>query len=339
MTNILRWGILGTGNIARQFCAGVNHCRRGQLATVGSRQTATAQSFATEFHIPSSGSYEAVVSDSNVDAIYVALPNALHPEWTIKALRAGKHVLCEKPLALTVAHAQEMFEVATKAGRVLMEAFMYRTHPLFRAVTQSVQRGDIGQVRMIRTSFCFRTSKIEGNVRFNSHLGGGALADVGCYCINFSRFFAGSEPTRIDVTGRLHPTGVDEMAVSTMHFPNDILASFTCGLSVQADNSAYICGTDGYLEIPIPWKPPITGATFTLAQNFAPRMDSAGKKNPAPPPKRESHSIDAGVDLYGQEADEFAKIILDSTPPTISPADSLGNARVLEIMRHQLGLT
>lgn len=338
MNRIARWGILGTGNIARQFCTGVSKSKRGTLAAVGSRQPAGAQGFAGEFRIPRFGDYESVLSDPTVDAVYIALPNALHHPWTLKALQHGKHVLCEKPLAMGREQAGEMFQAAEKAGRVLMEAFMYRTHPLTRAVLESVRRGDIGEVRLIRSSFCFRTHRVEGNIRFDRALGGGALMDVGCYCVNFSRLLAGAEPEAIHVAGRLHPSGVDEVTAGTLQFPGGVLASFTCGLSVQADNSAYICGSDGYIEIPVPWKPPARQASFAIAHNFPPKMDLAGRKAPPAPPARQTHTVDAETDLYGLEADEFVRTIFDGAAPTITAQDSMGNAGVLEEMRRQLGV-
>src|SRR5258706_10100855 len=159
MSEKLRWGILGTGNIAGQFCAGVNASRRGVLAAVGSRASESAHAFATKHQIATAyGSYEQVLSDTRVHAVYVSLPNTLHHSWTIQALRAGKHVLCEKPLAVDAAQSQEMFDVAQKQGRVLVEAFMYRAHPLTHAVMECYKRGEIGQLQLIRTSFCYRTT-------------------------------------------------------------------------------------------------------------------------------------------------------------------------------------
>jgi len=180
----LKWGILGTGNIARQFCQSVRHCRRGILAAVGSRTAAHARQFARIFGIAADyGSYRQLIADPSVDAVYVALPNSLHCHWTIAALRAGKHVLCEKPLALDARQATGMFAAAKRARRLLCEAFMYRSHPITRAVLKAVRSGAIGELRLIRTSFCFRTRRVRGNVRFVRDLGGGAIqrrgVDVG----------------------------------------------------------------------------------------------------------------------------------------------------------------
>lgn len=335
MSDPLRWGILGTGNIARQFAAGVAASERGTLAAVGSRTIEAANVFeraqGTE---RSHGSYEALLDDSAVDAIYVSLPNQLHHEWTIRALKAGKHVLCEKPFAVTSAEAAEMFQAAEKVNRRVMEAFMYRTHPLTHAVLDAVRGRAIGELRLIRTSFCYRSSKIEGNIRFNKALAGGGLMDVGCYCVDFSRLVAGCEPSHVHAVGRLHESGVDDAVAGTLRFPNGVMASFTCGMTVQADNSADICGTEGYIEIPVPWKPLPPEATFVVAHSTPPKMDG-GPKAGVPIP-RDVRRVPVTRNVYAYEADAFAAAVQDGAPLPITPADTLGNMKVLEELRRQV---
>ena len=341
--NKLSWGIIGTGNIARQFCVGVNGSRRSQLSAVGSRSIDSATQFASTHQIPKAyGSYDQLLADSKVDAVYISLPNNMHHEWTLKALAAGKHVLCEKPFATTVADSQEMFEYAKKHGKVLIEAFMYRAHPLMHAVMASVQRGDIGRLHLIRTSFCYRTTRIDGNIRFDPALAGGGLMDIGCYCISFSTLFAGCDVVDCQIMARKHASGVDHVAVGTMDFANGILGSFTCGMSLQADNTAYLCGDEGYIEIPIPWKPPQTGATCSVVQATPPRMETPGiaatKSMPNSGP-RQTYTVDAGMELYGVEADAFAAAVLDGKEPFMSESDTIGTMRILEKFRRQLGLS
>jgi D-xylose 1-dehydrogenase (NADP+, D-xylono-1,5-lactone-forming) len=339
MSRKLHWGILGTGNIARQFAAGVRASQRGELTAVASRSGQAAASFAAEFGVPQAlEGYERLMGQETIDVVYVSLPNSMHHEWTIAALRAGKHVLCEKPLATNAAQAAEMFDAAESAKRVLVEAFMYRSHPLTLAVAEAVSRGEIGQLRLIRTSFCFRTNKIEGNVRFSAELAGGSMMDVGCYCLNYSRFFAGCEPTRVDAVGRLHSSGVDETAAGTLVFPNGILASFACGTTVHADNSAYLCGTEGFIETPIPWKPPSPESTFVVARSIPPRMDAAGSQPRAQLPPRDVRRVSVPGHLYGIEADDFAAAVFDGAEPRLSRQDSIGNMRVLDEMRKQVGV-
>lgn len=339
MAERLGWGILGTGNIARQFATGVAASNSGRLAAVGSRNANSGADFARNFQIPQSfGSYDQVLSAPGVEAVYVALPNSMHYTFTIAALRAGKHVLCEKPLASNAAEAREMFDVARQTGRLLVEAFMYRSHPQTLAVEQAVRSGAIGELRLIRTSFCFRTSRIDGNIRFSRDLAGGALMDIGCYCLNFSRLFAGAEPTGFSVTGKLHASGVDELAAGTLTFPGGLVASFTCGMTLHADNTAYLCGSEGFIEIPVPWKPPVTNGGFTVARSTPPRMDSAGKPAPAAPPLRERVVINGNADLYAIEADDFADCVRGHHPPRITREDSIGNMQLLDAMRRQLGV-
>ena len=212
---------------------------------------------------------------------------------------------------------------------------MYRSHPLTHAVVEAVQRGEIGELRLIRTSFCYRTTRME-NIRFKRELGGGGLMDIGCYCVNFSRLFAGCEPSAVHAEARFGATGVDVVASATMNFPNGVLASFTCGMDVHANNTAALCGTEGYIEIPVPWKPAARGAEYVLAHSTPPKMDNAGK---APPPPRESRFVDANMELYALEASDFAAAVFDGKAPAVSEADTLGNMAVLDEFRRQIGLS
>ena len=341
----LRWGILGTGNIARQFAAGVNASRHGRLAAVGSRSSEKAEAFARVFGVPAAyGAYDDVLASRDVDAAYVSLPNTLHHAWAIAALRAGKHVLCEKPFAVTAEQSEEMFDAARSAGRVVMEAFMYRCHPQTLSALAAVRSGAIGDVKLIRTSFCYRTTRIADNVRFRPDLAGGALMDVGCYCLSFSRLFAGAEPTEARAAGRLHDTGVDELCTGYLRFGDAAgspFASFACGMGVQADNTACVCGTEGYLEIPVPWKPPPGGARYTIARATPPlqdRKDGKGTQGSPPAPPRQTVEVEATGDLYGMEADDFAASVIDGTPVRVSREETLGNMHLLDDLRRQIGL-
>jgi xylose dehydrogenase (NAD/NADP) len=331
----LRWGILGTGNIATQFSVGLKTSERGILAAVGSRRRESAEAFGKTHQIARAfDTYDALVSDPSIDAIYNALPNSLHESWTIRALDAGKHVLCEKPIANTASEAERMFDAAKKNQRLLAEAFMYRSHPQTLAVMEAIKSGAIGELRLIRTSFCYCTRKIEGNVRFVRQLGGGALMDIGCYCINFARYFAENEPGKISVLARFHSSGVDELTTATMEFPGGILSTFACAMCTHADNTAFLCGTEGFIEIPVPWKP-MPGSTFTITRGQEPKMDRP--KSETPPP-RDVRKTESPANMYGIEADDFAAAALDGNNPRITREDTLGNMRVLDEMRGQIGL-
>jgi predicted dehydrogenase len=334
----LRWGILGTGNIAGQFAAAFAKSKRGIVTAVGSRNRARAEEFAARHKIKTAtphGSYESLLADPNVDAIYNSLPNSLHAPWTIAALKAGKHVLCEKPLALDAREAKRMFAQARKSRRLLVEAFMYRSHPVTEAILEAVRGGAIGRLRLIRTSFCFRTRKIRGNVRFVRELGGGGLMDIGCYCVNFARLIAGAEPIEIQAAANLDRHGVDDLLSATLIFRSGIVSQFVCGLAAQADNTAYLCGDEGYIQIPLPWKPK-RRAKFVITKGIAPRMDNP--RAAAGPPPRKVRSIDAGSTLYALEADDFALAVQGRMSPRISAADSIGNMKILDEIRRQIGL-
>lgn len=331
---------MGTGNIARQFAAGVNSsAARGRIVAVGSRKAESAEQFAHQHQIARHhATYDALLSDPEVDAIYLSLPNSMHHEWTIRSLEAGKHVLCEKPLADDARQAEAMFAAADRAQRVLVEAFMYRSHPLTHAVKRALESGVIGTLRLIRTSFCYRARSIEGNIRFRPELAGGAMMDIGCYCVNFSRHFAGEEPRAVHAAAHLHDSGVDDVTSGTLAFPSGVVASFACGMSVQADNSAFLCGDEGYIAVPIPWKPPVRQAAYTIAYGAPPRMDQTAGIKTTRPPEPETCYVDAGKELYALEADDFAAAVLDGAPPALNKRDSIGNMRVLDEIRRQIGL-
>jgi xylose dehydrogenase (NAD/NADP) len=329
---------MGTGNIARQFCVDVHLAQRCRIQAVGSRTLETARAFASTHAIPEAvGSYAELITRDDVDAIYLSLPNSMHHEWTIKSLQAGKHVLCEKPLAVDVAQAEEMFDVAGRSGRVLVEAFMYRSHPQTKAVIDAVQRGVIGNLKTIRTSFCYRTARVENNIRFQPELNGGALMDIGCYCINFSRLFARQEPSHVSAYAQFHSGGVDEIVVGSMKFPGGVMATLICGMSLQADNTATLSGSEGYIEIPVPWKPPQQNAQWHLAYSAPPLMDKVRGLHPGTIPPRQTFSVNASAGPYALEADDFAAAVLDGAPPAITSADSLGTMRTLIALRSAIG--
>lgn len=325
-----RFGILGTGNIARQFAQGVAESRRSAVCAVASRSEAPARRFAEERGVEASrayGSYEALLSDGGLDAVYVALPNTMHAYWTARSLSAGLHVLCEKPLAATRAEAAEMFAAARRADRLLVEAFMYKCHPQTSAVVEAVRGGAIGRVKQIRTSFCYRTRNVAENIRFDAALGGGAMMDIGCYCVSFARMIAGGEPVEVLARSVRHASGVDERTTGLLRFADGIDATFSCAMTMQADNTAWVLGEEGYVEVPVPWKPAQRGAVWRRRGMTPPRQD-AGRSGGGP--FVEEHETEAASPLFGLEADAFADAARGEAEPVVSEADSLGNAAVLE---------
>lgn len=340
MSKPLKWGILGTGNIAGQFARGLAGSEYCSTSAVGSRDEAKAKRFASQFGVDAAcSSYEAVLEQKDVDAVYIALPNSMHHEWTLRSLRAGKHVLCEKPLASTASQAEEMFDEAKKTGLLLVEAFMYRSHPLTLAVKAKLDSGAIGELRFVRTSFCFHVRKPEGNVRFNAELGGGGLMDVGCYCLSYSRFMAGGAIRSMQAVGHLHSSGVDDLVSGSLVFDNDVMAQFMCGMSLETDNSAFICGSEGYIHVPIPWKPLPPMAEFTIGRMTPPKMDMLKGVEAPSGAMRETFAIRINKPLYAMEADDFALAVAGKAPAVVSPEDSIANMRALDELRKQIGLS
>lgn len=328
-----RFGILGTGNIARQFAQGVRGSARCGVRAVGSRTADAARAFAQTHDVANAhGSYDALLSDRDIDAVYVSLPNSMHHEWTIKALNAGKHVLCEKPIACSESEAKQMFDTARSRGLLLVEAFMYRSHPQTKAVLAEIAGGAVGRIKLIRTSFCYSTNKVHGNVRFSPELAGGALMDVGCYCVDLARLVTGADPVAMQCVGRKHETGVDEYACGTLGYEGGVLVSFCCGMSVQTDNAALICGELGYVRVPVPWKPPTEGARFEVDTMSPPRQDGV----PAKQSGKRVVVVPACGALYGMEADDFAAAVIDGHVPAMPEADSLSNMRVLDALRRMI---
>ena len=319
MLNPLRWGILGSGNIASTFAGQLPQCPRAEMVGVGSRSAESAERFATRFGGLAHSSYDRLLADDSVEAVYVSLPNSMHCEWTVKALEAGKHVLCEKPIASNTAEAIEMFDAARRCDRVLVEAFMYRCHPAIEKLIKMVHEGAIGQVKLIRSHFTFNQSDATEDVCFQPELAGGSLMDVGCYCINLARAVAGGEPSAMHVVAHRHSLGVDDYAAGSLDFEGQTLAAFTCGMTVDADRTTFIGGNGGYLEVDTPW---FCDGTFTLVTDKGDHRQTVRAAAPMEP--------------YALEADTFAAVLRDGIAPWISESDTLGNMRVLDELRRQL---
>lgn len=250
------WGILGTGRIARKFASAVAASASEQVAAVASRDATKAELFANEFSLTRAyGSYEALLADPEVACIYNALPNALHAEWSIAAVKAGKHVLCEKPIASSAAEAVSMFAAAREQGVWLMEAFMYRFHPQTQLVQQLLASGAIGELRLVQSGFSFSVADPQ-NVRLSAELAGGGLMDVGCYPVNFVRMVLGQAPVRVGALASWSPSGVDISMAATLEYPAGLLATITCGLVAARHQFARIVGSQGFIEVDEPFTLP-----------------------------------------------------------------------------------
>ena len=317
----LRWGILSTANIARtKVIPGMRRAARSRIVAIASRDLEQAQAAAADADIPvAHDSYEALLADPEVDAVYIPLPNHLHAEWTIAAVRAGKHVLCEKPLALTSADAERMVAAAEASGMTLMEAFMYRLHPSWVAVRDLVASGRIGRLIAVQSWFSYFNDD-PANIRNIREYGGGALYDIGCYSINLSRLLFGGEPTEVQGWIRRDPaSGVDVLTSGELAF-GEGLSTFTCSTRAEDDQRVHIYGTQGRISIEIPFNiPPDRPTHVTVASGGDPPVN----------PAIERLTFET-ADPYTVEIEQFAAAALDGLPAPVPPADAVANLRVIE---------
>jgi predicted dehydrogenase len=249
----LSWGLLSTAKINGAILHAARETDEAEVVAVASRDGDRAQAYAREWGIPRAhGSYDALLEDPAVDAVYISLPNALHVEWAIRALEAGKHVLCEKPMDRRPEEVERAFDVAERTGLVLTEGFMWRHHPQGLRLAELVAEGAIGAVRAVRASFGFTMTR-EGDVRGIAALDGGSLMDVGCYCVSGARLFAGGDPVTVRAEQVLSPGGVDLRMAGLLRFPGDVLAHFDCGLDVAPNHHLEVLGETGSLFVADPW--------------------------------------------------------------------------------------
>lgn len=313
----LRWGVISTANIGRvAVIPAIQRSGNGELLAVASRSEAKARDFAASLGVPRAyGSYEALLAADDIDAVYIPLPNSLHREWTIKAAEAGKHVLCEKPLALNASECAAMDTAARRNGVKLMEAFMYRFHPQTERVLELIQRGVIGAPRLIYAAFTFRLTN-PANIRLNPELGGGALMDVGCYCVNVSRTLAGAEPVEVQAFANWGETGVDEQMAGVLRFADGLLAQFDCALTLERREFYQVAGPEGHIEVPAAFLPG-TGDT-TIYEHHGRRGATA-------------YAI-SGVDEYQVMVEHFAGCVLHGKPVRYPPTEAMANMRVIEAL-------
>ena len=242
----LRFGVISTANIGRnQVNPAIQSARNAELVAVASRDPERARDFAAKGSIPRChGSYEALLDDPEIDAVYIPLPNSMHREWAIRAAEKRKHILCEKPLALTATECGQMQAAADSNGVILMEAFMYRFHPRTEKLLDLVTSGTVGKIRVIRSAFTFKLVRAD-NIRFFPELGGGALYDLGCYCVDASRRIAGAEAVEAQAFADWNDKGVDTQLTGTLRFANGVVAQFDCSFMMERREFVEAAGTDG----------------------------------------------------------------------------------------------
>ena len=322
MTSRVSWGILGNATIARKCVIGaIQKSRNGWVHALATRSPADAAEVVAKYGIKTVyDSYDDVLADPTVDAVYIPLPNHMHLPWTLKALSAGKHVLCEKPLACNAGQAREMAARAKETGLLLMEAFMYRFHPRSRHIKQIVDQGEIGNPCLVRSAFCYHMDddilQSGATARLQADMGGGALLDVGCYSVSVARWLMGAEPTAVQAQAVYHSAGVDLHLVGTLRFEGEKFAVLEASFISALQQTYTVVGSDGAIDLPhdafIPWE---KDAGYTLRK----KDDAVG----------EEHVI-KGADEYQLMVEHFSDAVLGRTALDHTPDDSIANMRVLD---------
>jgi len=309
--NFLNWGLLSTARISRSVIPPLQASERNQLLAVASRSQELANQFAKKWKIPKAyGSYEALLADPDIDVIYNPLPNHLHAKWTIRAVEAGKHVLCEKPLSLNVEAVDAITGAAKMHGRVVAEAFMYRHHPQTLKVQEIVASGSLGAMKLMRGSFTYEM-KYEGNIRADPNIGGGSLWDVGCYPISYMRAVFGAGPLEVFGWQLIGPTGIDDTFIGQMRFPGDVYGQFDSSFVMPFHVHMEFVGSEGTLIIPNPYKPALNEKIFLVRDGKPETIKIKGEK------------------LYLGEVEDMADAILHGKPPRIHLDDSRANIAVI----------
>jgi predicted dehydrogenase/aryl-alcohol dehydrogenase-like predicted oxidoreductase len=336
MNKKLSWGIISTGRIAETFANGVLKSKTGKLVAVASRNKEKAEKFAEKYQVPHAfGSYEELLADNKVEAVYIATPHPMHAFWAIKAAEAKKHILCEKPIGLNHAEAMAIVESAIENDVFLMEAFMYRCHPQTKKLVEILRQNIIGDIRVIQATFSFQAQFNPESRLFNNDLGGGGILDVGCYCASMARLVAGvalgkdiAEPVEVKGCGHLGITGVDEWAIASVRFPGDIVAQLSTGVAIAQENVVRIFGTKGFILIPSPWIISRDGGESKILINIY------GEKSP------QEIIIKTDSGLYSIEADTVAENIerRQAQFPAMTWDDTLGNMKTLDMWRQSIGL-
>ena len=344
---MLNWGVMGAGGIAYVFCNGMRFTDSGQILAAASRTQERLDRLANDFGIPRQyNDYADLLTDDDIDAVYIATIHPLHAEWAIKCAEAGKHLLIEKPISMNHAEAAAMVDAARENDVFLMEAFMSRCHPQIAKMVELIQDGTIGEVQVIRATFGYRSGFNPQSRIYNREMGGGGILDIGCYTASMARKVAGAaanklflNPISVKGNGKIGPTGVDQIAAATLKFENDIIAEIICAVECNYGSNVTIYGTEGTLTIPSPWLPssPCRGAREPLPLDTtfpATQLIVQSSQN------RETTEVTIPVDrdLFTYEADTVAAHIPDRQAPAMSWDDTLGNMQVLDAWLAEVGV-
>jgi len=321
VTEPVRWGVLGCADIAvKKVIPAMRASAASKVIAIASRSPERARATADQFGIPSChAGYQDLLDDREVEAVYIPLPNHLHAEWAIAAARAGKHVLCEKPMAMTSAKAREMIEAADRAGVKLMEAFMYRLHPLWVEVRRLIGEGAVGELLSVQSFFSYFNDD-PNDIRNQVEAGGGALYDIGCYPVNVSRMLFDAEPIDVDAVIRRDPRFGTDVLTSAMLDFGGRHATFTCSTQLEDDQRVHIQGTRGRLVVEIP---------FNIPNDRPTRITAIAGGDPPVDPGIVVHQVPA-ADQYGVQADAFSLAVREGTPVPTPPHDAVANLEVIE---------
>lgn len=299
----------------------IRRAHNARVVAIASREPERAQQAAATHDIPRAHpSYAALLQDSDVDAIYIPLPNSLHTEWTVAALAQGKHVLCEKPLALTTAEVDAIRRAASDKGLVVLEALMYRFHPQTARVQELIRSGALGEVQAITAAFTYHVPN-PNDIRLKAALGGGVLYDVGTYCVSVARLVAQAEPDRVYGSARVGPASdVDEVFSGMLHFPQGIHAGLTCALHAPRDQWYRVTGSEGTLIVPIPFAPGLEDRELIVRRGW-----QRGKET-------EERITVPGADQYQLLVEHFADCILNGTPSALPLGETRANIAVVQAL-------
>ncbi|UGB29313.1 MULTISPECIES: Gfo/Idh/MocA family protein [Bacillaceae] len=317
----IKWGILSTANIAIDaVIPAIKRSSNGGVHAIAS-SSGKARRTAEYLQIPKFfENYQEMLEDPEIDAVYIPLPNNMHYEWTIKAAKAKKHILCEKPAALSASQMEEMISTCKKNNVLFMEAFMYRFHEQHKKVKELVDDNVIGDIKIIRSSFSFNLLNKSDDIRLNPSLGGGSIYDVGCYCINSIRYILEKEPTHVTARGVLSSNGVDTSATMIMEFPNNVLATIDCSFEGTLRNEYEIVGTKGSISVPHAFRPDLNG-----------HIGSVIVKN-----EYKSTEYLVSTDQYLAEVEHFSDCILNQISPSYTEENTLANMRVIDAVYQSL---
>ena len=312
----VRWGILSTAKIAQKSLIPAFERANNAVVTGIASSSGKAEEAAAQFNITKAySSYEAMLQDPDIDAVYIPLPNHLHKKWTIEAAKHGKHILCEKPASLTAEETKEMVDFCRESNVKFMEAFMYQFHPQHERVREIIKSGEIGEVKFMRASFSFFLAQPEGNIKMDPIKGGGSLYDVGCYAIHSIRNILGAEPVEVDVHANIDSDyQVDTSAFGYMKMENGVHAHFDCSFDMVFRAEYEVIGTEGQIKVPRAFRPDNHGGEGLVIVHIG----------------EETREEKIVADIYREEVEHISQVILENGEPSYSGENAIQNMRVIE---------